>query len=130
MSLPPAPAGDGADEITLRADDAHPADDADPAAAPREVSGALPRAAPGKGGLPQRGQGAIVLPFMTPASSILESRWAQTFPTLEPAELDRLRRFGERRTWGAGEHVVTSGEVSPGMVVVLSGELAISQHNP
>ncbi|HZP41972.1 MAG TPA: FAD-dependent oxidoreductase [Candidatus Binatia bacterium] len=67
---------------------------------------------------------------MTPASSILESRWAQTFPTLEPAELDRLRRFGERRTWGAGEHVVTSGEVSPGMVVVLSGELAISQHNP
>ena len=51
------------------------------------------------------------------------------FPTLEPAEIDRLRRFGERRSYGAGERLVETGEVSPGMFVILAGEVAINQHN-
>ena len=51
------------------------------------------------------------------------------FPTLEAAEVDRLRRFGETRTYGPGDPLVTSGEPSPGMFVILSGEVAITQHN-
>jgi hypothetical protein len=29
--------------------------------------------------------------------STIETRFAQMFPTLEPGEIDRLRRFGETR---------------------------------
>ncbi len=61
--------------------------------------------------------------------SVLETRYDQVFPTLDAGEIDRLRRFGETRTYAAGERVVTSGEVSPGMIVVLSGEIAVTQHN-
>jgi thioredoxin reductase (NADPH) len=63
------------------------------------------------------------------ARSLMESRYGQMFPTLEPAEVDRLRRFGETRTYGPGETLVAAGEVSPGMFVILSGEIAISQRS-
>src|SRR6185295_9340906 len=64
-----------------------------------------------------------------PARSLIETRFEQMFPTLEAAEIDRLRGFGEIRTYAAGERLVTSGEPSPGMFVVLGGEVAITQHN-
>ena len=60
---------------------------------------------------------------------IIETRFAQMFPVLEPAEVDRLRRFGETRTFGVGERLVQTGEVSPGMFVILSGEVTVTQHN-
>ena len=63
------------------------------------------------------------------ARPVIETRYDQMFPTLEPAEIDQLRRFGETRTYGAGERLVTTGEPSPGMLVVLSGEVAVTQHN-
>lgn len=62
-------------------------------------------------------------------SAVIETRYAQMFPELQPAEIERLRRFGERRQYAAGERVVSAGELSPGMVVVLSGELTVMQHN-
>ncbi len=61
--------------------------------------------------------------------SVIETRYEQMFPVLEAAEIDRLRAFGETRTYAAGEHLVTSGEPSPGMFVVLSGEVAMTQHS-
>ncbi len=64
------------------------------------------------------------------AHSVIETRFGQMFPTLQPAELERLRRFGETRTYGAGERLVASGEVSPGLFVILSGEVAVTQHSP
>jgi thioredoxin reductase (NADPH) len=60
----------------------------------------------------------------------IETRFAQMFPTLDDAEIDRLRRFGDRHTYRADERLVTSGETSPGMFVILSGEVAITQHSP
>ena len=51
------------------------------------------------------------------------------FPKLEPAEIDRLQRFGERRAYGPGERLVASGEISPGMFVILTGEVTVTQHN-
>ena len=63
------------------------------------------------------------------ARSTLETRFDQMFPTLAAAEIERLRRFGEPRTFGAGERLVSSGEISPGMFVIVSGEVALSQHS-
>lgn len=40
------------------------------------------------------------------ARSLIETRFEQMFPTLEPVAIDRLRRFGEARTYGAGERPV------------------------
>jgi thioredoxin reductase (NADPH) len=60
----------------------------------------------------------------------IETRYAQMFPTLGAAEIDRLRRFGETRRFGARERLVETGEVSPGMFVILQGEVTVTQHNP
>src|SRR3982751_6556873 len=38
-----------------------------------------------------------------PADSIVEARRDQMFPVLAPAEIARLRRFGELRSYRAGE---------------------------
>ena len=64
-----------------------------------------------------------------PPRPVIETRFDQMFPVLEPAEVDRLRRFGETRAYGAGERLVGTGEISPGMFVILSGEVRVSQHN-
>jgi thioredoxin reductase (NADPH) len=61
---------------------------------------------------------------------VIETRFAQMFPTLESPEIDRLRRFGDVRGFGAGDRLVETGEVSPGMFVILDGEVGVTQHNP
>jgi thioredoxin reductase (NADPH) len=63
------------------------------------------------------------------ARSTFETRYDQMFPTLDAGEIERLRRFGEKRVFRAGERLVATGEVSPGMVVIESGEVALSQHS-
>ncbi len=63
------------------------------------------------------------------SQSVIETRYDQMFPTLDASELDRLRRFGETRSYRAGEAVVTAGEVAPGLVAILSGEVAVTQHS-
>jgi thioredoxin reductase (NADPH) len=60
---------------------------------------------------------------------VIETRYDQMFPTLVPAEVERLRRFGEARTYRGGERIFGTGQVSPGMFVILSGHVAITQHN-
>src|SRR5512140_1039119 len=63
------------------------------------------------------------------ARRLIDARFDQMFPTLQPEEIDRLRRFGEVRSYPAGAHLVTTGEASPGMIVILSGDVAVTQHN-
>jgi thioredoxin reductase (NADPH) len=60
---------------------------------------------------------------------VIETRYEQMFPTLEQKHVERLRRFGELRTYPAGHRIVGTGDVSPGMFVLLSGEVTITQHN-
>jgi thioredoxin reductase (NADPH) len=60
---------------------------------------------------------------------VIETRSHQMFPTLEPAEIDRLRRFGEPRAYAAGEQLLATGAVSPGLFVMLDGEVAITQRS-
>ena len=61
-------------------------------------------------------------------SPTLNDRRHQMFPTLSEADIDRLRRFGEAGSYAAGEHIVKAGDVSPGMIVILSGRVEITQH--
>ncbi len=61
------------------------------------------------------------------ATSIVSDRIDQLFPTLGQAEIDRLLRFGETRSYPKGARVVTAGEVAPGVMVVLSGKVEVSQ---
>ena len=49
------------------------------------------------------------------------------FPKLSPAEIDRLRRFGTVRRYRAGELLYRTGEMSPGMFVIISGTVALTR---
>jgi len=53
-------------------------------------------------------------------------RHEQTFPTLTHPEIERMRRFGELRTYKDGEALFETGKPGPGMFVVLSGHVAIN----
>jgi len=61
-----------------------------------------------------------------PSRSMFEQRQDQIFPGLNPSEIGRLRRFGEVRRYTAGERLMTAGQVAPGLVVVLSGSVAVT----
>jgi thioredoxin reductase (NADPH) len=64
-----------------------------------------------------------------PNRPLIEARREQMFPILEPAEIDRLRRFGERRSYAAGDALVKVGEVGHGQIVALAGEVVVSRHD-
>ena len=58
--------------------------------------------------------------------SIIDTRREQIFPILTTAEVDRLRRFGEVRSFAKSEHLLKAGEPMPGMFVILAGEVAVN----
>jgi thioredoxin reductase (NADPH) len=62
-----------------------------------------------------------------PAQTILATRGAQMFPTLAEAEIARLRRFGQPRSYAPGEALATVGEAGHGLTLILAGEVEISQ---
>jgi thioredoxin reductase (NADPH) len=62
-------------------------------------------------------------------ATIAFPRHAQTFPELTPAEIARMRRFGDFCTYKHGERLFEAGRPGPGMFVVLSGHVAISQRD-
>ncbi|MES3013046.1 MAG: FAD-dependent oxidoreductase [Pseudomonadota bacterium] len=59
----------------------------------------------------------------------LLSRRYQMFPVLTDAEITRMRRFGTLRTHSAGARLISAGETSPGIFVMLSGIVAVSQRD-
>ncbi|WP_322515619.1 FAD-dependent oxidoreductase [Rhodopseudomonas palustris] len=56
-------------------------------------------------------------------------RYDQTFPVLTPAEIERIRRFGEMRRFADGELLFETGKIGPGMFVVLAGHVAVTQRD-
>ncbi|TPM35624.1 FAD-dependent oxidoreductase [Mesorhizobium sp. B2-3-4] len=60
-------------------------------------------------------------------SPTIAARRDQMFPILGDADVERMRRFGEAQTYAAGEPIVTAGEVSPGLILILSGKVDITQ---
>src|SRR5882672_7808521 len=64
-----------------------------------------------------------------PPRSIIDTRRDQMFPVLEPEEIERVSRFGEVRSYLAGDAIVTVGRVSPGVIVILSGKVDVTQRD-
>src|SRR6266700_6148887 len=56
-------------------------------------------------------------------------RLEQTFPELTAPEIARMRRFGEMRRYKDGETLFETGKPGPGMFVILSGHVAITQRD-
>src|ERR1700684_2960124 len=56
-------------------------------------------------------------------------RHEQTFPALTPEEIARMRRFGEERRYRHGEMLYETGKPGPGLFVLLSGHVAITQRD-
>jgi thioredoxin reductase (NADPH) len=70
---------------------------------------------------PQRTEGDVLMSRFT--------RPEQTFPNLTPAEIERIRQFGEIRTYADGAFLFETGKPGPGMFVVLKGHVAITQRD-
>lgn len=58
--------------------------------------------------------------------SIIDTRREQIFPILTTAEIARLRRFGDLRSYAKSEPLLKAGHAIPGMFVILSGEVAVT----
>ncbi len=56
-------------------------------------------------------------------------RREQTFPVLTPQEIARMRGFGELRNFSDGERLFETGKPGPGMFVILSGDVTITQRD-
>ncbi|MBB5047983.1 thioredoxin reductase (NADPH) [Rhodopseudomonas rhenobacensis] len=65
----------------------------------------------------------------TASRSAMHPRHEQTFPELTPAEIDRMRRFGEVRRYHDGDTLFETGKTGPGMFVILAGHVAITQRD-
>jgi len=61
--------------------------------------------------------------------SVLDTRRDQMFPVLAAAEIDRLRRFGEPRTYKKGEFLSRTGEVTSGLMIFLAGTARVTPHD-
>src|SRR5258707_7728490 len=59
----------------------------------------------------------------------MNPRHDQTFPALTSEEIRRMRRFGELRKYNNGERLFETGKPGPGMFVLLSGHVAITQRD-
>ena len=61
--------------------------------------------------------------------SIREQRRDQFYPTLDPLEIERVRRFGNARSFAAGESLWTVGQVAPGLMVILEGRVMVTERD-
>jgi thioredoxin reductase (NADPH) len=62
--------------------------------------------------------------------STIDTRREQMLPKLEPREIDRLRRFGEIRRYAAGVALFVTGEIAPGMSVLINGSVLSPDATP
>jgi thioredoxin reductase (NADPH) len=60
-----------------------------------------------------------------PSSTIVERRRDQMFPVLEPAEIERVRRFGTLASYRSGDALAKAGQVNLGLTVILSGHVDV-----
>ena len=65
----------------------------------------------------------------SPPRPTIETRREQMFPTLEPAEIDRLRRFGDVANFDDGEALLVNGRPARRFVVILSGAVRVTQQD-
>ncbi|MFL4979355.1 MAG: FAD-dependent oxidoreductase [Xanthobacteraceae bacterium] len=61
--------------------------------------------------------------------SIFDTRRYQMFPVLQPPEIERVRRFGTKRSYRQGEALAKVGEVGEGLTIVLAGNVDVTRHH-
>jgi thioredoxin reductase (NADPH) len=61
--------------------------------------------------------------------STLDQRRDQVFLKFDPAEIERMRGFGDVRSFAAGERLMTAGQVAPGLFIILTGRVAVTEHS-
>ena len=64
-----------------------------------------------------------------PPRPIIDTRRDQMFPVLDAEDMERVSRFGQVRAYQSGEAIFTVGQISPGVVMVLSGRVDVTQHD-
>src|ERR1700692_2379850 len=62
--------------------------------------------------------------------STIDTPREQMFPKLTPHENDRLRRFGKVRRHAAGEALFVTGDLAPGMYVLIKGSVRVTRRDP
>jgi thioredoxin reductase (NADPH) len=62
--------------------------------------------------------------------STIDPRDEHVFPKLTPQEIDRLRRFGDVRHYAPGEALFVTGDVAPGMYVLIKGSVRVTRRDP
>ena len=73
--------------------------------------------------------GGAAAPDAVPPANPLLSRYGQMFPVLSASELERVAAFGEAHRFSRGERLLETGKSAPGMIVILSGHVAITQRD-
>jgi thioredoxin reductase (NADPH) len=66
---------------------------------------------------------------MASRPSIVEQRGEQMLPVLDALEIERVRRFGECRSFATGAALATIGHVSPGLMVILAGHVEVTHRD-
>jgi thioredoxin reductase (NADPH) len=61
--------------------------------------------------------------------ALIAARGAQMFPRLTDPELARIARFGTPCSYRPGQLIARTGEVGPGLLMILSGEVRVDQHD-
>jgi thioredoxin reductase (NADPH) len=61
--------------------------------------------------------------------SALDQRHEQVFLKFDPADIERMRGFGDMRSFAAGERLATAGEIAPGLFIILAGKVAVTEHD-
>src|SRR5947209_15320706 len=69
------------------------------------------------------------LVMLAAPQSIIDARRHRMFPVLETTDIERVRRFGKVRAYRAGEALVQVGHVGPGLTIILTGRVDVTQHD-
>src|SRR5579872_1868325 len=62
--------------------------------------------------------------------STIDTRREQMFQKLTSQEIDRLRRFGRIRHYAPGEALFVTGNIAPGMYVLIKGSVRVTRRDP
>src|SRR3984885_988938 len=66
---------------------------------------------------------------MASRPSVLDQRAEQMLPVLNALEIERVRRFGECRSFATGEALATIGHVAPGLMIILAGQVEVTHRD-
>ena len=62
-------------------------------------------------------------------SDLIATRRNQMFPVLKETDTARMMRFGNPRRYAKGERLLKAGEVGPGMILIISGSVSLTQRD-